>query len=229
MFMKRPLIILILIFMGVFLLAQPPASVAVVTKVRGNVEIRKGSSNPTFSPIKAGQLLNDKDIIRTGANAFAVLIYLDDKSMVKLKGATNLEIRGKKVGKGLEKNLEITGGTIRAVVSQQRRGEFTVTSPTSVASVKGTSFWIVSNSQTGDQVYNEEGVVQLTNLTSGDIVDLLANQTGISTTDGGLSVAETIAANVPIEEDDSGREPRELRIRFKDSDGTEKVLIIKYN
>jgi len=229
MFMKRPLIILILIFMGVFLLAQPPASVAVVTKVRGNVEIRKGSSNPVFSPVKAGQLLNDEDFIRTGANAFAVLIYLDDKSMVKLKGDTNLEIRGKKVGKGLEKNLEITGGTIRAVVSQQRRGEFTVTSPTSVASVKGTSFWIVSNSQTGDQVYNEEGVVQLTNLTSGDIVDLLANQTGISTTDGGLSVAETIAANVPIDEDDSGREPRELRIRFKDSDGTEKVLIIKYN
>ena len=33
----------------------------------------------------------------------------------------------------------------------------------------------------------------------------------------------------PIDEDDSGREPRELRIRFKDSDGTEKVLIIKYN
>ena len=227
--MKRPLIIVTLIFMGVFLLAQPPASVAVVTKVRGNVEIRKGSSNPVFSPVKAGQLLNDEDFIRTGANAFAVLIYLDDKSMVKLKGDTNLEIRGKKVGKGLEKNLEITGGTIRAVVSQQRRGEFTVTSPTSVASVKGTSFWIVSNSQTGDQVYNEEGVVQLTNLTSGDIVDLLANQTGISTTDGGLSVAETIAANVPIDEDDSGREPRELRIRFKDSDGTEKVLIIKYN
>ena len=227
--MKRPLIIVTLIFMGVLLLAQPPASVAVVTKVRGNVEIRKGSSNPVFSPVKAGQLLNDEDFIRTGANAFAVLIYLDDKSMVKLKGDTNLEIRGKKVGKGLEKNLEITGGTIRAVVSQQRRGEFTVTSPTSVASVKGTSFWIVSNSQTGDQVYNEEGVVQLTNLTSGDIVDLLANQTGISTTDGGLSVAETIAANVPIDEDDSGREPRELRIRFKDSDGTEKVLIIKYN
>ena len=174
-------------------------------------------------------LLNDTDFIRTGANAFAVLIYLDDKSMVKLKGDTNLEIRGKRVGKGLEKNLEITGGTVRAVVSKQRRGEFSVTSPTSVASVKGTSFWMVTNSQTGDAVYNEEGVVQLTNLVSGDVADLLANQTGISTTDGGLSVAATIAANVPVDEDDSGQEPRELRIRFRDSDGTEKVLIIKYN
>ncbi len=227
--MKRPLIFLTLIFLAAFLSAQPPTSVAVVTKVRGNVEIRKGSSNPAFFPVKAGQLLNDEDFIKTGANAFAVLIYLDDKSMVKLKGNTNLEIRGKRLGKGLEKNLEITGGTIRAVVSEQRRGEFTVTSPTSVASVKGTSFWMVTNSQTGDIVYNEEGVVQLTNLTSGDIVDLLGNQTGISTTDGGLSVAVTIAENIPIDDDDSGQEPRELRIRFRDSDGTEKVLIIKYN
>jgi hypothetical protein len=88
---------------------------------------------------------------------------------------------------------------------------------------------MVTNSQTGDAVYNEEGVVQLTNLVSGDVADLLANQTGISTTDGGLSVAATIAANVPVDEDDSGQEPRELRIRFRDSDGTEKVLIIKYN
>ena len=227
--MKRHLTILALFFLAVLLSAEPPASVAVVTKVRGNVEIRKGTSNPGFSPVKVGQLLNDEDFIRTGVNAFAVLIYLDDKSMVKIKGDTNLEIRGKRVGKGLEKNLEIIGGTVRAVVSEQRRGEFTVTSPTSVASVKGTSFWMVTNSQTGDIVYNEEGVVQLTNLTSGDIVDLLGNQTGISTTDGGLSVAATIAANVPVDEDDSGQEPRELRIRFRDSDGTEKVLIIKYN
>ena len=227
--MKRTIFIITSVILGSFLSAQPSASVAVITKVRGNVEIRKASSNPAFTPVKAGQLLNDTDFIRTGANAFAVLIYLDDKSMVKLKGDTNLEIRGKRVGKGLEKNLEITGGTVRAVVSKHRRGEFSVTSPTSVASVKGTSFWMVTNSQTGDAVYNEEGVVQLTNLVSGDVADLLANQTGISTTDGGLSVAATIAANVPVDEDDSGQEPRELRIRFRDSDGTEKVLIIKYN
>ncbi|MEE2877057.1 MAG: FecR family protein [Candidatus Neomarinimicrobiota bacterium] len=227
--MKQSPLILISVLLGSFLSAQPPASVAVVTKVKGNVEIRKAVSNPAFTPVKAGQLLNDEDFIRTGANAFAVLIYLDDKSMVKLKGDTNLEIRGKRVGKALEKNIQIIGGSVRAVVSQQRRGEFSVTSPTSVASVKGTSFWMVTNSQTGDAVYNEEGVVQLTNLTSGDVVDLLANQTGTSMPDGGLSVAATIAANVPVDEDDSGQEPKELRIRFTDPDGTEKVLIVKYN
>ncbi|HHZ80102.1 MAG TPA: hypothetical protein EYO21_00150 [Candidatus Marinimicrobia bacterium] len=205
------------------------ATVAVMTKVKGNVEVRHGGSDASYNVVKAGELLNDKDFIRTGANAFAVLIYLDDKSMVKLKGNTNLGIRGKRVGKGLEKNLEITGGTVRAVVSKQRRGEFSVTSPTTVASVKGTSFWMITNSQTGDAVYNEEGVVQLTNLASGDVLDLLANQTCLSTPDGSLTVSATIASDIPVDEDDTGDVPQELRIIMMGPDGQEKVLIINYN
>lgn len=203
--------------------------VAVVTKVKGTVEVRPATSNPSFKQVKAGQVLSDRDFLRTGPSAFAVLIYLDDKSMVKLKGNTNLEIQGKRVGKGLEKNLEMTGGTVKAVVSKQRRGGFTITSPTSVASVKGTSFWMVSSLQTGDTVFNEEGVVQLTNLLSGSVLDLLADQTGTSTPDGALSVAATIAANVPVDEDEGDEEVQELRIRFTTPDGEEKVLIIKYH
>ena len=204
-------------------------SVAVVTKVKGNVEVRHGDSGASFNVVKAGELLSDEDFVRTGANAFAVLIYLDDKSMVKLKGNTNLSIRGKRVGKGLEKNLELTGGTVKAVVSKQRRGGFKITSPTSVASVKGTSFWMITNSQTGDAVYNEEGVVQLTNLATGDIIDLLENQTGLSTPDGGLTVSTTIASDIPVDEDGTDDVPQELRIIMTGPDGQEKVLIIKYN
>ena len=203
-------------------------SVAVVTKVKGNVEVRHGDSGTSYNVAKAGELLKDEDFVRTGANAFAVLIYLDDKSMVKLKGNTNLSIRGKRTGKGLEKNLELTGGTVKAVVSKQRRGEFKITSPTSVASVKGTSFWVVTNSQTGDVVYNEEGVVQVTNLATGAIVDLLENQTGFSTPDGGLTVSTTIASDIPEDEDEDDV-PKELRIIMTGPDGQEKVLIIKYN
>ena len=203
-------------------------SVAVVTKVKGNVEVRHGDSGTSYNVAKAGELLKDEDFVRTGANAFAVLIYLDDKSMVKLKGNTNLSIRGKRTGKGLEKNLELTGGTVKAVVSKQRRGEFKITSPTSVASVKGTSFWIVTNTQTGDVVYNEEGVVQVTNLATGAIVDLLENQTGFSTPDGGLTVSTTIASDIPEDEDEDDV-PKELRIIMTGPDGQEKVLIIKYN
>tara|TARA_B100000686_G_C16568659_1_gene851687 strand:+ start:135 stop:821 length:687 start_codon:yes stop_codon:yes gene_type:complete len=216
-----------IIVAGSILFSQPSTSVAVLTKVKGNVQVQK--SNSEFSLVKAGQLLNHKDLIKTSANAFAVLIYLDDKSMVKLRGNTNLEIQGERIGKSLKKNLEITGGTVRAIVSEQRRGEFSISSPTSVASVKGTDLWFQSDNEEGDSIFCLEGIVQLINNSSGEIVDLLMNQTGVSTPDGGVSVSTTVAADIPIDEDDSGQEPKEFRIRFKDSDGAEKVLIIKYN
>ena len=216
-----------IIVAGSILFSQPSTSVAVLTKVKGNVQVQK--SNSEFSLVKAGQLLNHKDLIKTSANAFAVLIYLDDKSMVKLRGNTNLEIQGERIGKSLKKNLEITGGTVRAIVSEQRRGEFSISSPTSVASVKGTDLWFQSDNEEGDSIFCLEGIVQLINNSSGEIVDLLMNQTGVSTPDGGVSVSTTVAADIPIDEDDSGKEPKEFRIRFKDSDGAEKVLIIKYN
>jgi hypothetical protein len=216
-----------IIVAGSILFSQPSTSVAVLTKVKGNVQVQK--SNSEFSLVKAGQLLNHKDLIKTSANAFAVLIYLDDKSMVKLRGNTNLEIQGERIGKSLKKNLEITGGTVRAIVSEQRRGEFSISSPTSVASVKGTDLWFQSDNEEGDSIFCLEGIVQLINNSSGEIVDLLMNQTGVSTPDGGVSVSTTVAADIPIDEDDSGKEPKEFRISFKDSDGAEKVLIIKYN
>ena len=52
-------------------------SVAVLTKVKGNVEVRHGDSGTYYNVAKAGELLKDEDFVRTGANAFAVLIYLD--------------------------------------------------------------------------------------------------------------------------------------------------------
>ena len=223
----QKLLLISIIFAGSILFSQPSTSVAVLTKVKGNVQVQK--SNSEFSLVKAGQLLNHKDLIKTSANAFAVLIYLDDKSMVKLRGNTNLEIQGERIGKSLKKNLEITGGTVRAIVSEQRRGEFSISSPTSVASVKGTDLWFQSDNEEGDSIFCLEGIVQLINNSSGEIVDLLMNQTGVSTPDGGVSVSTTVAADIPIDEDDSGKEPKEFRIRFKDSDGAEKVLIIKYN
>tara|TARA_B100000029_G_scaffold516524_1_gene630567 strand:- start:3512 stop:4207 length:696 start_codon:yes stop_codon:yes gene_type:complete len=222
--------LLTIFFATSFLFAQPSSSVAVLTKVKGNVQIQKSlEKNSEFSLGKAGQLLNHKDIIKTSANAFAVLIYLDDKSMVKLRANTNLEIQGERIGKTLKKNLELTAGTVRATVSKQRRGEFSISSPTSVASVKGTDLWFQSDAEGGDVIYCLEGIVQLINNSSGEIVDLLMNQTGLSTPDGNLSVTTTNSADIPVDEDDSGQEPKEFRIKFKDSDGAEKVLIIKYN
>ena len=41
-------------------------SVAVVTKVKGNVEVRRGDSGASFNSAKAGELLNDEDFAVQG-------------------------------------------------------------------------------------------------------------------------------------------------------------------
>ena len=49
-------------------------SVAVLTKVKGNVEVRHGDSGTYYNVAKAGELLKDEDFVRTGA----CLLYTSD-------------------------------------------------------------------------------------------------------------------------------------------------------
>ncbi|MFQ6675731.1 MAG: hypothetical protein ACE5LH_05230, partial [Fidelibacterota bacterium] len=101
--------------------------------------------------------------------------------------------------------------------------------PTSTASVKGTSFWLVSDPQEGDQLFGLEGVVELTNLISGIVVTVGAGQTGISSPDGTTDVVTTSPDDVPEDVEEAGEEMKELRIRFKNEDGEERDLIINYD
>ena len=62
----QKLLLISIIFAGSILFSQPSTSVAVLTKVKGNVQVQK--SNSEFSLVKAGQLLNHKDLIKSDAN-----------------------------------------------------------------------------------------------------------------------------------------------------------------
>ncbi|MFQ6608662.1 MAG: FecR domain-containing protein [Fidelibacterota bacterium] len=200
--------------------------VAVVTKVKGSVEVKTtGKSN--FAPLKKGFVLNDRDLIRTGSDGALVVVYLDDKSMLKVKANTDLEIRGTRSGEGLSKKVDMMAGTLKANVSKQRKGDFAISTPTSVASVKGTEFWIMSDPLLGDKLIGIEGLVELLNLVSGEVINVGVNQTGTSTPNGTLNVEETNPEDIP-EDIEVEEEIHELRIQLQDVDGQEKELIIKF-
>ncbi|MFQ6674174.1 MAG: FecR domain-containing protein [Fidelibacterota bacterium] len=202
--------------------------VAVGTKVREAVE-RRVEGTDTFSALSPPSILFDGDHIRTGPGAFLVMVYLDDKSMLKVKENSDLEIRGTREGEGISKKVDMTAGTLKAEVSRQRKGDFVISTPTSVASVKGTTFWIISNPVTGDQLFGLEGAVELMNLISGNIVTVGAGETGLSSPDGSVAVSVTVSDDVPEDEEETGEEIKELRIRFKNPDGEERDLIINYD
>ena len=58
--------------------------IAVATKVKGMTEIMKVGKKE-FNNLKAGSILDDGDKIRTGKSGFVAIIFIDDKSTLKIK------------------------------------------------------------------------------------------------------------------------------------------------
>jgi hypothetical protein len=208
-------------------LSPAAAKIAVVTKVKGMVEMERDKSG--FNALKPGIILEDGDRIRTGSNGFTALIYIDDKSLLKIKENTEIVITGKRDVNSISKEANISQGTLRASVGKQKKGEFVVKSPTSVASVKGTVFDFISDPNSGDQVIGIEGIIALTNTLTGASIDVTEGITGFSDQDGSLNSAPTDPSTIPTyPEDEETGGSSFLKIILEGPDGDEKTIIIEY-
>ena len=220
---KKFLLIILLFNINQTVFAQ---RIAIATKSLGSVEIEK-KEKPGFNKLKAGTILNDGDRIRTGSDGFASIIFIDDKSQLKVKEESEVTITGKKIASTISKNIRMDNGTVRAQVNKQRKGEFVIQSTTSVASVKGTDFWFIANSDDGDMLIGIEGIVDLFNVVSGLSVDVTAGNTGTSDDSGNLDVGPTNQNTVPDDpsdtEEDSGNQ---IEIEFEGPNGEIKKLLI---
>jgi hypothetical protein len=223
MIRRKSILLIILLTASQFGLAQP---IAIATKAMGTVEINK-NAQPGYISLKAGTILEDGDGIRTGSDGFTLVIFIDDKSQLKIKGDSEVTIAGKKIASAISKNVRMDNGTVRAEVNKQRKGEFVIQSTTSVASVKGTDFWFIANSEVGDMIIGLEGIVDLFNVISGLNVDVTAGNTGTSDSNGNIDVNETNQNTIP-EDPTEGDAPvgDQIEIEFEGPNGEIKKLII---
>ena len=223
MIRRKSILLIILLTASQFGLAQP---IAIATKAMGTVEINK-NAQPGYISLKAGTILEDGDGIRTGSDGFVLLIFIDDKSQLKVKGDSEVTISGKKIASAISKNVRMDNGTVRAEVNKQRKGVFVIQSTTSVASVKGTDFWFIANSEVGDMIIGLEGIVDLFNVISGLNVDVTAGNTGTSDSNGNIDVNETNQNTIP-EDPTEGDAPvgDKIEIEFEGPNGEIKKLII---
>ena len=200
--------------------------IAVATKVKGVVEIIKVGKKEAID-LKAGSILDDGDKVRTGSSGFVAIIFIDDKSILKIKKNSEAVITGQKTTKNISKKINLDGGTIRASISKQNV-DFVIQTPTSVASVKGTDFWLISD-DSGDQVIGMEGLVSLVNNETGQEVNVSSGMTGVSTPDGLVGLSETDIASIPEDPDDDSEEsPSQLKIYLEGPNGEQKTFIIDY-
>ena len=202
------------------------STIAVVTKVKGLVEIMP-TGKTEFYDLKAGTILSSGDKIRTGKSGFTAIIFIDDKSTLKLKGNSEAVITGQRTAASISKKINMDIGTVRATIKKQNT-DFVIQTPTSVASVKGTDFWLLTDPVTGDQIICVEGTVGLVNSETGEDVDVTEGMSCISIPDGTLELGETDPSSIPDDPSDEQEGPSQIRIYLEGPNGEQKVMVIEY-
>ncbi len=213
----------ILGFVFCFAMSIANDQVAIVTKSKGKVEYKKFSDEKISLGLPIGSSLYIEDEIQTGDDGSVIFVYLDDKSMIKVQNNTRLTVKGNSDSNSILKQINIKNGQMKLNVPKQKKGQFTIVSPTSVASVKGTKFWVDIDEIEGDQFFGLEGIVEIRNLISGDVVLMQPNTTTTSLPNGTVDLTPTVPEEIPIDVSD-GESEEELEEDFDHIDETEQEI-----
>ncbi len=190
---------------------------AVTTKKQGQVDLTRAETEKKAA-LKKGALLYDQDRVSTGKDGSALILFLDDKSQLKLKGDTEVTITGSRGSSGISKRISMEQGVLKASIATQRKGEFIIATPTSVASVKGTEFWIISIPDSGDVIVSNSGTIELVNTVTGEVITVPAGVIVESTADGEMNVLETIKISGDATSELSGDQFSLLNIQLIEGD-----------
>ncbi len=209
-------------------LATESKAIALALKVTGDVKLKKAGTDRVL-PLKFGTTLDDGDWIKTGDDGFAVLMFTDDKSQIKMSAKTEVVIEGKRdANSNIAKRVKMEVGQLLAKVDEQR-GTLQIATPTSVASVKGTEFWVLVFEDGTTQIITLEGLVELLNTQSGRIVDVRVGQRGESDSNGNVVQDIPPKDEIPEDKDIEEGQPHSIEIEIQDPDGqNRKVIIIEY-
>ena len=213
--MKRNILFIIIIFSNL-LFAE---TIGRVMKSNGTVLIKPMGSASYSVKAKPGQAVSNGDAIRVGEASFAVVIFLDDKSVVKIRENTDFQF----VETSNTRSLIIDQGTtLHNVNKDNRKKTYRVETPVSVASVKGTEFSSFHDAVSGvDKFVGKSGNFEVLNSISGAIVNVGPGQKAVSNALGQLIPAPAEPGDFPEDPDgeSSPEQDNEQRQNEGDSQG----------
>jgi ferric-dicitrate binding protein FerR (iron transport regulator) len=203
------------------LFAQDEKDVALMLKTTGKVELKKQGS-AAWSAARKGVRIHSGQVVRTGNEAFAALVFTDDKSQLKIRANSSVTINGKREKEGIAKRISLGFGELWAKVTKQNTA-LRVETPSGVATVKGTEFNALYLNAIFF-VYCQQGLIEV------------FNQFG-SLLLGANEIAKLVQGQAPehyegnpndlfnLGDDEGGNK---LEIEFEDEQGNKKKLIIEY-
>lgn len=196
--------------------------VALVKKIIKNVDFRK-SAESDWEIARTGQPLNNGGEVRTAANSIALVLFTDGSGLLKVQPNSILTVRGEFVNKKMNKDTFIEKGTVGFDVNKQEDEEFKFTTPTAVASIRGTE-GVFEVAENGESIMIlKSGSVELQTKT-GKKVTLTAGNTAVFDLEGNATVT-------PSTEDDKNKMSKATslttkKVRIKTSTGEE--IMIEY-
>lgn len=207
--------------------APDESPIALVSKVI--MDVTRKNEGQDWRIAKRGETLASGERIRTGEKSFAVIKFTDN-SMLRVREKSEVVVTGVKNGKTFSKSTELERGVIGFSIKKQRPGEeFRFSSPTSVASIRGTSGQFGAQDSV-DLLVVLEGLVRLENKISNRFIDVEGGFTGISSKSGELQLRPSTAEEKLTAELSSraGDREQKLDIELNDGKGNKKQIEIKF-
>lgn len=196
--------------------------IALMLKKAGKVDVARKNGDKWLRA-KKGMRLDSGNVIRTGNKSLAALIFSDDKSLLKIRSNSRVTLRGKRKQASISKSIFLKLGDLWTRVT--KGNPFRVETPSGVAAVKGTEFYVSVDEFGNMIVYCIEGVIELINRFGS--VELRAGERG--TAGPNSAPRKSIAAldEMPGWGKDGDQE-KDIEIEFQNDAGDKKILKIKY-
>ncbi len=161
--------------------------VAILIRAMKDVTFKKGDAD--WAAAKIGTTLNTSDEVKTGEQSIA-LIKFTDNSVIKVRENSSLKIYADKNKQSISKNTYVEKGTVGFNVSKQENEEFKFTTPTMVASIRGTEGFIGVLNDTSSILVVTQGLVNvLASLGLQQAGSVGAGQFAVATNNGSITIS----------------------------------------
>jgi len=204
-------------------MAQTAKDVALMIKTSGAVEVNK-STNGDWQMASKGTRLDAGNQVRTGEQSLAALVFVDDKSLLKVRDNSTVTINGKREKNRISKTIVMEAGQLWAKVTKGQTN-FRIETPSGVAAVKGTEFYGLLDDAGNFFIFCTDGIVELFNRLGRVLVE--QGYTGVCNQNQAPESNPTDLSQLP-DWGSEGGQGGEIEIEFQDENGNKKKLKIQY-
>jgi hypothetical protein len=200
--------------------AQSRDEIALVIKCDGNAHYRQLDRD--WTELNINTILCDGDQVKTERGALVTIVFIDDKSLMKIREESQLILHGKREEKNIIKKIGQQLGQLWFKVTNQET-QLQIETPSGIAAVKGTEFYSLVDDLGNTTIIGISGIVELFN--SLGRVQVGPSQTGKA---GKKIIPFVEKTKEPMDWGTDSGTLNELEIEFENENGEKKRLKLQY-